>query len=330
VLLQLGFSVLLLAVVFIALSVLYSEILNNVVSGILDTIAHGGTPGGLSAELEYAKEKNMILAGTAVLIFAAIFGYLIARLALAPTRRALDTQKRFVSNIAHELRTPLAIIKTNTEVALLNDRIASDIKEMLGSNIEELDRISEIINNLLSMNTLLRPGKLTFENIDLGPVVDRVRSALAELAAHKRITIGSELSPRRTIWGNSAGVEQIIMNIAKNAVNYSPIEGHVIFRVTPAYPGHIVLAVEDHGPGIPEAELEKIFEPFYRGDWSRTRKGGGGSGLGLTIVNELVKLHKGTIAVKSVVGRGTTVTVTFPAGHGLPKEPPTLPEHALS
>ncbi len=305
---------------FLSLSFLYEDVLRNLISSISHTLQSGSLPSpddaaSAARDLEYAKQKNMLYAGTGILILAAIFGWLITRLALTPTRNALSSQKQFVGNIAHELRTPLSIIKTNTEVSLMNDRLDADMRETLVSNVEELDRISDIINNLLSMNMLLRPEKIRFENVDLGQVVDRVKSALADLAEHKRIAFEAALPAQRAVWGNPSGVEQMLMNIAKNALNYTAPGGHVRIVVEPPRDRRVTIMVEDDGAGISEAELEKIFEPFYRGDSSRNRRSGGGSGLGLAIVSELVKLHKGSIAIRSAVGKGTVVSLHLPEGH---------------
>lgn len=298
--------------------------MRDLISSLAETVAQGGVPSPgdnvfAAQDLELAKQQNMVLASTGVLILAAIFGWLITRLALTPTRDALTSQKQFVGNIAHELRTPLSIIKTNTEVALFNDKLDTDTREMLVSNVEELDRISDIINNLLSMNMLLRPGKMEFQNVDLALVIERVRAALEDLASHKEIVMEIRLSEWRTVWGNPSGIEQIIMNVAKNALNYTQRGGKVFISVEPSDNRNIGITVEDNGAGIGEEDLQKIFEPFYRGDRSRNRRSGGGSGLGLAIVSELVKLHKGRILVRSAVGKGTVVSIYLPEGQNVQK-----------
>ena len=103
------------------------------------------------------------------------------------------------------------------------------------------------------------------------------------------------------------------MNILKNAIIYSPRGSRIVVTVEPVYPDHIEFSVQDFGVGIARKDLFRIFEPYYRADPSRKREGGG-SGLGLTIVSELVKLHNGKITVRSAEQRGTIVTVLLPAG----------------
>jgi len=319
ILLQLGFTILLVALVLVALSLLYDDVLAKLISSVAQTIANGqiSSPADnvfTAQDLEYAKQKNMVLASTGVLLLATIFGYLITRLALVPTKKALTSQKQFVGNIAHELRTPLSIIKTNTEVALFNTGLDTDTRSILTSNVEELDRISNIINNLLSINRLLRPEKVIFSNVDTGLIVEQVTSTLKELATRRQVTFSTRFSEWRTVWGNSSGVEQILMNVVKNAVSYSESSGTVSISIEPADHRTIAIIVADTGMGIHEEDLEHIFQPFYRGDRSRNRNSGGGSGLGLAIVSELVKLHKGRITVRSAPRKGTVVSIYLPEG----------------
>jgi signal transduction histidine kinase len=323
--LQIAFSAVVVGLAILSLTLLYDEVLRQLIGAIAQSLASGSSPSTDSAfiasGLEYEKQKSMVLTVTGILVAAAIFSWLITSIALRPTKNALQSQKQFVGNIAHELRTPLAIIKTDTEVALFNERLDKDTKETLASNLEELDRISDIINNLLSMNALLDPGKIAFENVDLGPIVERVERSLSELVEHKKITFKTKVSEYRTTWGNPAAVEQILMNITKNAVNYTRTSGEVSVEVSPDHEGRVKIAVKDTGIGIPEKDLDHVFEPFFRGDRSRNRASGGGSGLGLAIVGELVRTHKGKIRIDSKEGVGTTVSVFLPRGHGTPSKP---------
>lgn len=314
--LQLGFTILLLILVGYALFALYEEIIVNLVGMLQEAIA-SGTAGSLDSatlvqNLEYTKNKNAIIAGTAILMLAAVAGYLITRLALVPARKALQSQKQFVGNIAHELRTPFSIIKTNTEVALLTNDLDTDTRETLESNVEELNRASNIINNLLSINRLVHPDKVQFTNIDLNEVIKRVVETLKKLASQKHVKVIIEEEVPAISWSNASASEQIIMNVVKNAINYTPSGGTVIISAAPDYRGKIIVKVVDTGIGIPEKDLLHIFEPFYRADAARIRDTHVGSGLGLTIVSELVKLHRGKIKIKSIVKEGTTVEITLP------------------
>ena len=243
----------------------------------------------------------------------ALIGYIIAYIALKPTRDALTSQKQFIGNVAHELRTPLSIIKTNIEVALLEGRLDSKLREALLGNVDELDRTSDIINNLLSLNTLLNPERVEFSNVDLGDVVDAALVKLSALAHQKNIKLFVTRAEFLLVSGNSTALEQVAMNLIKNAIIYTPQGGRVDISIAPNYYGHIELRIHDTGIGISREDIFHVFEPFYRADRSRSRAHGG-SGLGLTIVSELVKLHRGKITIQSTEKQGTTVVVSLPVG----------------
>lgn len=244
---------------------------------------------------------------------ALLFGYLIAFIALKPTREALSSQKQFIGNIAHELRTPLSVIKTNMEVALLEGTMDKKMREFLVDNVDELDRSSDIINNLLSFNTIQNPEEIVFANTNLGSVIDGVLDKLKQLANSKNIYLSVEKGEFLIVWGNESALEQIAMNVIKNALVYTERGGVVHIALAPNYRGYIELLVSDNGLGINQGSLLHVFEPFYRADESRARQLGG-SGLGLTIVSELVKLHGGKISIKSAEGEGTTVFIAIPCG----------------
>ena len=316
--LQLALSVFLLAVVGVIASQLYHDASAAVARGIADALQPNSTPASIgtsvTSDLASMRSRTVTVAGAAVVCITALFTYIIARLALSPTRNALASQKQFIGNVAHELRTPLSVIKTNMEVGLMAPSLAPEAKRTFEETIGELDRMSEIINNLLSLSAFTRPERVEFNDVDLGAVVESVMRKLRGLAEPKRLELEMRLSERRAVWGNATALEQIVMNIIKNAVLYSALGGRVSATLEPVYPDFMELRVRDSGRGIARKDLFRIFEPYYRGDPSRQRGGSGGSGLGLTIVSELVKLHNGKVTVRSAEGRGTTVTLLLPAG----------------
>ena len=242
---------------------------------------------------------------------------LLARILLKPVRDTLHYQKLFISNVAHELRTPLSTIKTSTEVALLDEKLPRSLQKIHLDVLEELNRISEIINNLLSLNTLTRPERIEFKNVDLGDLIDTTVRHLQPLARERNIEMVVKKDNYRIVWGNSVALEQVMTNVVKNAISYTPkgINGIVTISIQPDYKGSIVFSVVDTGIGISQEDLFHIFEPFYRADTSRVRNiSKSGSGLGLTIVNEIVRVHHGKINIQSAPRRGTTVSVILPSG----------------
>lgn len=308
-----GFSLVVLVLVGVSFSVLYRDISDAIAQGIAAGSNLGAEAVGpaIVQRIEQIRLQTLLELIGLIVFATAIFGYIIARVTLSPTRNALAAQKQFIGNIAHELRTPLSIIKTNTELTLLEHSLAPDLKVTMESNIEELDRISEIINNLLSLSALIRPERMDFGAVDLSLVASDTIQKFAHLAKRGEKEITLRKSPETWVWGNGTALQQIVGNLLKNAIQYSPRRGHVRVTIEPAPNNHVELIVQDTGMGIARKDLFRIFEPFYRSDPSRTR-GAGGSGLGLTIVSELVKMHRGKITVRSALGRGTTVSILFP------------------
>ena len=311
------FSLFILIVVVVSSSALYHDVTSVMSEAISESIAAEAPPssigGSVVQKLEELQARNIGILSTIVIVVTVIAGYIVARVVLMPTRQALELQKQFVGNVAHELRTPLSIIKTNTEVRLMDADIPEGVLTMHKDNLEELDRISDILNNLLSLSSSLRPERVEFRDVDLGSIVEGAMRKLHGLREKKGLEITARMSERRTVWGNASALEQIVTNILKNAISYTQKGGHIAITIEPVYPDFMEFTIRDSGVGIARKDLFRIFEPYYRTDASRNRARGG-SGLGLTIVSELVKLHHGKITVRSVEGRGTTIVVLLPAG----------------
>lgn len=315
---QLLFGLIILAVVWAGFDYTHANVTSTIVSDIADqarTSPKTALQNATSSirNIQEAQSASLVAVIAAIILTTALFGYLLARLALIPTRNSLNAQKQFIGNIAHELRTPLSIIKTNTEVALFDVAQNAEVRSVLTSTVEELDRISNIINNLLSLSAFVRPERIEFSNVDLGMLADTVLGKLKTLAERKRHALTLKKGESLVVWGNATALEQVIMNLLKNAITYTDPGGSIMVAIEPDHAGHVKLSIHDSGVGIARKDLFRIFEPFFRIEGSRSRLTGS-SGLGLTIVSELVKLHHGTISIQSIVKRGTTVTVTLPAG----------------
>ena len=313
--LQCAFGLVLLGLVAVFFNALYRQIGDAILSGISSGIGNKSSPEVLSTaivtRIEEIRTSNFLTISLIFVAATALCGWIVARVTLSPARNALSAQKQFIGNIAHEIRTPLSVIKTNTEVTLLDPSLTADVKQALHSNVEELDRISEIINNLLSLSALMKPERIEFKNVNLGEIADESIQKISSLAKTNDIEIVLRKGDETTVWGSRTALLQIFGNIVKNALMYTPRGGRVDITVEPSG-SYIRLMVEDSGMGIARKDLFRIFEPFYRTDQSRTRSQGG-TGLGLAIVSELVKLHQGKIVIRSSVGRGTNVTILFPA-----------------
>lgn len=294
---------------------------SEIVAGIFADLPPA--PGVVAEAVRQVTLEMYEYAALGIILLNILFGLLIARFALWPTRNALQFQKRFIGNIAHEIRTPLAIIKTNTEVALFDPRLPENVRETFTDTLAELDRISETINNLLSFDTLTRPRRMQMEATDLGDIAETALARHQALAESRGVSLAADIGSPRLVHGNAVALEQVVTNLVKNAINYTPKdrEGSVTVRVGAGEHGKVLLTVADTGIGIEQKDLFHIFEPFYRGDTSRARGiGTGTSGLGLAIVNEIVRLHKGAIAIRSAPGKGTEFRIQLPAAkeNGLP------------
>ncbi len=310
---QIVFAIVLSLLIAVSFNYLYKDILQTILTGIQENISRDGTftSSDMVDSIKVVRAKNFLSFFSVTVSITLVFSYIIAKMTLTPTRDALKSQKRFVSDIAHELRTPLSVIKTNSEVALLDENINNGIRKIFKNNVEELDRVSGIINNLLTFNNLVHPERIRFTSVNLGDVVDTAIKKLDELIKKKEIKLTVKKISPYTVLGNSVALEQIAINIIKNAINYNRLGGSITVTVEPDYSGNIIFLVEDTGRGISQEDLIHIFEPFYRAERSRNRQSGS-SGLGLTIVSELVKLHSGRISVGSRIKEGTTVTILLP------------------
>lgn len=251
-----------------------------------------------------------------VLLAMAVLSYVFVKVALRPIKEFTEAQRRFISDASHELRTPLATMRTENEVALMDSSrlTREEAVEIIQSNMEEADRIATILNNLLNLASFNNAtGTPKFASVDLSAVATLAISRLDPLAERKRIKIvASNLSPAR-VWGNATAVEEIVSNLLKNAIQYTPVDGQIFLETrsrTEDRQGELI--VRDTGIGISPEDLPYIFEPFYRSDKS-LHMYQQGNGLGLAMVREIVKRHDGSINVQSERGHGTTVTVSIPA-----------------
>ncbi len=275
---------------------------------------HTLSPQSLDYSIVDIRDETLGASFLVLVVLSLIFGFLAARYALKPTRNTLEYQKRFIGNVAHELRTPLSIIRTSTEVALMDKSLHAHARAAFQETITELDRISEIINNLLTFNTLLRSGHIKRAQMDLATVLEEVVARHQELADTRGIALSLETPKPLLVVGNDVALGQVFTNLVRNALNYTPQHDGRSVAVRGYEDGEKVCAsVVDTGIGIAQKDLYHVFEPFYRGDSSRGRRvGGGTSGLGLAIVNDIVRAHAGSIIIRSALNRGTTIEIAFP------------------
>lgn len=222
-------------------------------------------------------------------------------------------RKEFVANVSHELRTPITSIRSYAETLLESKGMTKQTeKEFLGVIVKESDRMTNIVSDLLTLSRFDAGSiEFNFERFSIERAVRDVYNAML-LEAHKH---GHHFSLEfrnsiPEIVGDSARIEQVLINMVSNAIKYTK-NGGKIAMTAGADGGSVWISVRDNGIGIPEKDVPKVFDRFYRVDKARSRESGG-TGLGLSIAKEIVLRHSGQIALDSKLGRGTTITVTLP------------------
>jgi two-component system OmpR family sensor kinase len=223
---------------------------------------------------------------------------------------ALAHNRRFSADVSHELRTPLTILRGEIEQLVAQSSVSAMTANALGSALEEIDRMSKIVESLLAISRIDAGGELTRTPVDLGHLATRTTEQLCLLADEKQITLECTAGRRVIVPGDSIRLSQVIVNLVDNAMKYSETGGHVSVTVE-ATDSHGVLTVEDNGAGIPQHCLPHVFERFYRADEARSRQSGG-AGLGLSIVKAICTAHAAEILLESIEGRGTRVRVELP------------------
>ncbi len=219
-------------------------------------------------------------------------------------------RREFLAAVAHELRTPLANVQAHLEAFL--DGVAEPTPERIAALHTQTVLLSRIVSDLRDL-TLAQAGALPLQrsSVDLVAVCREVIEALGPWLEERHLTAEVRVDGGAVAWADPQRVRQVVQNLVHNAVRFSPPGGRVVLRVS-AEGNWAQLVVEDEGPGIPEDDLERVFEPFYRAGSSRSRQPAG-SGLGLAVVKHLVVAHSGTVRAERREPHGTRFLVRLPA-----------------
>lgn len=250
---------------------------------------------------------SLVWVNVAVLIFGGLLSYLLARKSLEPIEKAHEAQSRFTSDASHELRTPLATMKTELEVSLMDPNLdMRDSRELLESNLEEVDKLINITEMLLQLS------KLEHESLE------KTRLSMSSLfeekiKSHKKDKNRFIFTPRKndSIYANKAAISQVISILIDNALTYSPKDSPIQVRVS-RQRSMVRFEIKNQGDIIPADQLEKVFNRFHRADKSRTHDSQLHYGLGLSIAKKIVEIHQGEIKAKSDK-TGTTFYFSVPA-----------------
>lgn len=221
---------------------------------------------------------------------------------------AFEIQRQFTANAAHELRTPLALMQVQLDLYHSNGHPDNDADtvQMIKMVTEQNDRLNKMVKTLLDMSELQTVGR--DDEIILDALVDEVLEDLEPLAEGKNIRLIGKCKDI-TMVGSDILIYRLVYNLVENAIKYNHSGGQVTVTAD-RKEKHVYLSVEDTGAGIPEELKERVFEPFFRVDKSRSRELGG-VGLGLALVREIVRVHDGSITVKSKPSGGTIFEVVL-------------------
>ncbi|XEC97572.1 sensor histidine kinase [Paenibacillus tarimensis] len=239
-----------------------------------------------------------------------------ANRSIKPVKEAFDKQKQFVADASHELKTPLAIIGTNTDVLLANseDTIQSQAK-WIHYIKSETERMTKLTNDLLYLTEMdASRASMIHTAFSVSDAVESVILTMEAIIFEKHIGLNYEIENDLTAFGNSEQIKQVVMILLDNAVKYTNLKGSIDITLRKQH-NEILLSITNTGEGIAPEHLERIFDRFYRTDKSRARKYGG-YGLGLAIAKSIIDQHKGKIYAKSAIGEKTTFYVQLPLVSG--------------
>jgi two-component system phosphate regulon sensor histidine kinase PhoR len=232
-------------------------------------------------------------------------------------RRLRRIRSEFIDNLSHELRTPLTTMRLLAESLSMETKrtsVPQRVTDMIDRVDLETARLVQMVDELLDLASI--EGGETPLNVaptDLGGVVDETLERLRSYADHHQVGLRADTPPdaeSRTVPADAGRIGQILVNVIDNAIRYSSEGGEVIVHVRPAE-SEVVIEVEDHGAGIAPADLERIFERFYKGDRARAR-GRGGTGLGLAIARHIAERHGGRMWAHSEPGKGAKLFLALP------------------
>lgn len=224
-----------------------------------------------------------------------------------------EVRRRFVSDASHELKTPLASIRLLTDSILQNPNAElNTVREFVADIGQEADRLTRISERLLTLTRLDADQERAQEPVELGPVVERVAHMLRPLAQAMEVELSCRLEPACALLATPDDLYQVAFNLMENAIKYNQPGGRM--EVTVCHEDdQVCLIVEDTGVGIPEEDMPKVFDRFYRVDKARSRAAGG-TGLGLSIARDTARLHRGDITVQAGPGgKGARFEARFPA-----------------
>jgi len=228
--------------------------------------------------------------------------------------RGVEEKHRLVADASHELRTPLAAMRAELDVSLMDDDLQPEAREVLESTREEVDRMSRIVDNLLTL-ARVDEGRLELlpTRVSLDEAIEAAAGPLRPLATAKQVQLELDGEPGETR-ADPQRLHQALTNFIENAIKFTQPGGTVSVTAWRRN-GEVGVTVRDNGPGIPAQDRTHVFDRFYRADRARGREGSG-SGLGLAICREIADAHGGRVWVESKEGEGSSFSLALPSARG--------------
>jgi signal transduction histidine kinase len=292
---------------------LYGELLMRLQDTIDDQVLDIAARRVFLERASDALQNQILIADGVALMFVCITGYFLTAYTLRPIHEARLRERRFLADAAHELRMPLSVMKTGVEILLRGESHLSDhMKKILTENVEEINSLTYIANNLLSLVGEKSKTAQPLSPIFVYDVVFGAIKKVTPLANSRQVILtvdADESTGVLRMLGDQPSLSRAFENVIENAIKYTEQGGSVEVSIESKIPS-IIVSVKDTGVGISQADLPHIIEPFFRADLARTANEG--AGLGLSIVDEIVRAHKGKLEFESNLGVGTTVTMLFP------------------
>ena len=256
--------------------------------------------------------KSLVAIGLISLIGLLFISIYLTNKSIIPIKEAFEKQKQFIADASHELKTPLAIIKTNTSLVLSHpeDTIKNQTKWINYIN-SQADRMSELISEMLSLAKMdVAENKLTLVPINMSKIIESMILMFDAVIYENNINLETNISKDLHINGDKESLKKLFSIIMDNAIKYTDKNGSITVSLF-SDKNKVKMIIRNTGEGIAPEDLERVFERFYRVDKSRDRETGG-YGLGLSIASSIVKEHKGKIYARSKVGSFTSFIVEIP------------------
>lgn len=255
--------------------------------------------------------QRLLFTNLIILIGGGVLSYYLAKRTLQPIEEAQEAQSRFTADASHELRTPIAAMQSEIEVALMDPKLTiAQAKKQLKSNLEELSRLTALSEGLLKLANEDQK-EIIYEHVSVEDIILESTNRLLPLAEKKGILIISPESITEIVHGDRQSLCEVMVILLDNAIKYSP-ENTEIEISCQSNAKTVVISIIDKGIGIKASEIPHLFERFYRADSARSKRNTSGYGLGLSIAKSIIDHHKGTITVQSNPGKGSTFSLQLP------------------